>query len=192
MKTSASTTSSALQNFLSHSLFSEPAHELDFNISKTLPVHDLLKQHMAKYIDTKGQINKIICERLLEAIARNFGQEENYGYAYPTDLLDWFDNKLEFEINDQLIQEILFWGKSTTDYEFVKVQKNEEEEFYYLTKEKPLELIPHQTIAKMAFDIIEKAFQTEYRQLKNYILKNIDPEAWVSILNKDESVEQFL
>lgn len=147
-----------LKDFLSPSLFSEFPSMEGFNDKKALFVIETCKQHMGQSPWWEDEISSTMRDKLIEAVARNVGSGENYGSGFPNDLLDKINNKLEFEINEKLIQDILFWGYGMPEYTMVTISNTKNEQYFFQSKKEPKELISYSTMAALAYNILNKVY----------------------------------
>lgn len=181
-----------LAEFLSPSLFSILPLMEGFNDTKALLVVETLKQHVNQSKFKDDEISLILRNKLIESIGRNVGQGENHGSGFPFDLMERLKNNLEFDINEGLIEDVMAWGNSPINYEFVTLINDKQEEYYFQTKDKPLELVPYTKVANLSYEILEKAFEDEFAKLEMFILTEIPADVWENILSKDEKIEKYL
>jgi len=183
---------SLLQTFLNRSLFSILPVSVDFDDKKALSVIELINGYTQQFEFNDEVIMQSIRHRLIEAIGRNVGQGEDYGSGFPFDLMEKYQNELEFNIETELIDDILEWSNTSTFYEFATLTTDETVEYFYRVKEKPLELIPYSTVALLSFEIIENAFQSEFKELEQLCMIKIPDFKWKEILDKGDSIEKYL
>lgn len=181
-----------LKELLSPSLFSEFPLMEGFNDKKALFVIDTCKQHIGQTKWWEDDISTMMRDRLIEAVARNVGSSENYGFGFPNDLLDNINTKLEFEINERLIQDILYWGNGMSEYSMVTISNDKNELYFFQSNKETRELISYSTMASLTYNVLKLSLYYEYERLKNFILTKIPFEAWKSILNEGESIEKYL
>lgn len=179
-----------LNELLSVSLFSQSNLMEGFSDKKALQVIEVCKKHL-KYSNNDGEIKHLMNNILIEALARNVGSGENYGFGFPYDFLKKIEHKMASEINEFLIYEIMEWGYGMADHDFITITKNKQEEYFFHSEKAPRELISYQTMSNLAYGAIEKSFNLEYERFQSKVL-GIPIKEWSGIISKDETIDKYL
>lgn len=176
-------------DLLGVSLFSQTTFMEGFSDEKALKVFNICKKHI-KHSNHDSEIKPLITNILMESLARNVGNGENYGSGYPHDFLEKIEHELEIGFNEVLIYEIMEWGYGILDHVLIKITKNKQQEYFFQNEKEPRELISFQTMLKLVYRAIENRFNLEYGQFQRRILQ-IPLNEWAEILDKDETIHKY-
>lgn len=179
-----------LGELLGVSLFSQTNFTEEFSDEKALKVINLCRKYIS-FTSQDGEIKPLMNNILIEALARNVGSGENYGFGFPYDFLEKIEHHLETDVNEFLIYEIMEWGYGMADHDFITITKNKEVEYFFQSEKEQRELISYQTMSTLAYKTIESNFDMEYERFQRRILE-IPGDEWKGIVDKDETIEKYL
>lgn len=181
----------ALNELLKQSLFSRSDLMEGFSDRKALATIKVLKEYWTDQVNENSFI-LLIDNLLIESVARNVGHGENRGAGFPFDLIDKIENNFNYEINEALVLEVLYWVFGIKQYKLIKESTLNDDNFYFHNLINRQELILYSTFSNIAFISLKKVFNQRYNLICETILNEIPSKYWVNIIEKDQSIEDYL